>query len=251
VTEVPLYRQFADGLRSQILSGELEPGHKLPSEAKLMDQWDTSRTTVRQALAVLAHEGLIESRKGSGVRVRDVSADRDLHNFKPIVRIETTRGSAWKRGRSMWERDVQGREFANDQLKTGRTTAPDRVAAVIGTNDAGFRSRRYRVDGRPALLSVSYLPFEIVDGTQILEPDTGPDGTYGLLRDLGYEIAGFSMQVWGRRVQSDEPERLGISNSSFVLCAARTAFTETGRAVEVNEMVMNPAMFVLQFNWDA
>lgn len=251
MAEVPKYRQFAEILRSKILSGEYEIGARLPSEVDLMEEWDTSRTTVRQALAMIANEGLTESRKGSGVRVKDVSDRRDLHGFKPIVRIETTRGSAWKRGRSMWEYDVQGREFANDQLKTGRTAAPDRIAAVIETGDAGFRSRRYRVDGRPGLLSVSYLPFEIADGTQILEPDTGPDGTYGRLRDLGHEIAGFSMQVWARGIRDDEPERLGISASSFVLCAARTAFTETGRAVEVNEMVMNPAMFVLQFNWDA
>lgn len=251
MTEVPKYRQVAESLRTAILSGDYETGTKLPSETQLIDLYGASRTTVRQALALLNNEGLTEARKGSGVWVADVSERQALHAFKPIIRIETTRGSAWKLGRSMWERDVEGREFAQDQLKTGRVTAPGRVARVIGTEDAGFRSRRYWVDGRPGLLSVSYLPHEIAGGTQILEPDTGPDGTYGILRDLGFEIAGFSMQVWARTVEGDEPERLGISTSASVLCAARTAFTETGRAVEVNEMVMNPAMFVLQFNWDA
>jgi GntR family transcriptional regulator len=247
----PKYRLLAAAIRKKILAGEYAPGSKLPSETELMEAWGAARGTVRQALAVLGNEGLTESRKGSGVRVRDVAEYRALHEFKPIVRVETTRGSAWRLGRSMWEYDLGGRELSNDQLKVGYADAPDRIAHVLETADTGYRSRRYSVDKRPGLLSKSYLPSEIVRGTRIMEPDTGPGGTYARLRDLGFEIAGFRMQVWAREAAGDEAGRLGLVSSSWVLCGVRTAFIESGRAVEVNDMVMSPSMFVLQFDWDA
>lgn len=250
-SQVPKYRLLADGLRKKILTGEYSPGSKLPSEAELMASWDVARGTVRQALAVLGGEDLTEARKGSGVWVRDASERRALHEFKPIVRIETTRGSAWKTNRSMWEYDLEGRELSSDQLKVGQMILPDRIAHVLEDSAASFRSRRYSVDKRPGLLAKSYLPSDIVAGTRIMEPDTGPGGTYARLRDLGFEVAGFSMQVWSRESEGDEPERLELLPTSWVLCGARTAYTASGRVVEVNEMVMNPAMFVLQFDWDA
>lgn len=252
MAEVPKYRQIADDLRERILAGEYRAGDRLPSETELMQTWTTARGTVRQAFSVLNDEGLTESRKGSGVHVRDVSERRELRTYKPIIRVETTRGSAWKAGRSMWENDLDGREPVPDQVEIGLVEAPAPVARVIGTTEAGLRSRRYLVDGRPALLSKAYLPWEIVRESRIMQPHTGPGGTYARLRDLGFEVAGFSMQVWAREATSEEIERLNLTGPlPFVMCAVRTAFTEDGRPVEVNEMAMNPAMFVEQFEWDA
>lgn len=251
MAEEPRYRRLAEDLRGKILSGDYPRGAKLPSESELIDRWGLSRGMVRRALDLLNAEGLTESRKGSGVFVRDVREYQRLRDFKPIVRVETTRGSVWRHGKAMWEYDIEGREFASDQLKISYAEPPERVARVIDTTDAGVRSRRYLVDGQAALLADSYLPADIVRGSRIMEPDTGPGGTYGRLRDLGFEVAAFSMQVWSRAATELETERLELHRVPYVLCAARTAFTETGRVAEVNEMVMNPTMFVLQFDWDA
>jgi GntR family transcriptional regulator len=54
-------------LRAQIVSGDLSPGAKLPSETKLMHQYDVSRTVAKWAISVLKGEGLVEGRAGSGV----------------------------------------------------------------------------------------------------------------------------------------------------------------------------------------
>jgi GntR family transcriptional regulator len=66
----PVYRQIADQLRNTITRGEFTPGAKLPSERVLMDRYQTSRVTVRQAIAVLGAEGLIDVEHGRGVFVR-------------------------------------------------------------------------------------------------------------------------------------------------------------------------------------
>ncbi len=58
-------------IRGSILAGRLTPGERLPPERALAEQLGVTRVTLRSALAGLAAEGLIESRQGSGTRVRD------------------------------------------------------------------------------------------------------------------------------------------------------------------------------------
>ena len=53
-------------LRGNLASGLWKPGDKLPSETELMQQYHVSRTLVRNVLATLIHDGLIESVHGRG-----------------------------------------------------------------------------------------------------------------------------------------------------------------------------------------
>jgi len=65
-----LYRQVADAIRQQIMSGELAPGSLLPSEKYLAEEHDVGRDTIRDAMAHLRGEGLVESKRGYRSRVR-------------------------------------------------------------------------------------------------------------------------------------------------------------------------------------
>jgi len=64
-----LSTKVVSSLRSRLLAGEFPPGQKLPTEAQLTDQFGVSRTVVREAIATLAADGLVESRQGAGVFV--------------------------------------------------------------------------------------------------------------------------------------------------------------------------------------
>jgi DNA-binding FadR family transcriptional regulator len=56
-------------LRSQVNGGEIMPGQKLPTESQLPETFGVSRTVIREAIASLAADGLVESRQGAGVFV--------------------------------------------------------------------------------------------------------------------------------------------------------------------------------------
>lgn len=72
-----LTRQVQDILRAGIVQGTPAPGEKLPSEAALIERFKVSRTVVRDAIAALRQEGLVEPRRGAGVFVLPASdADR-------------------------------------------------------------------------------------------------------------------------------------------------------------------------------
>lgn len=60
----PAYRVLADALRSQILSGGLRSGDRLPTESELCETYGVSRSTVREALRVLTSERLLVTRRG-------------------------------------------------------------------------------------------------------------------------------------------------------------------------------------------
>lgn len=64
-----LVEKLVSDLRAAILDGEVPIGGKLPSEAALSDKHAVSRTVVREAVAALRSEGLVEPRQGAGVFV--------------------------------------------------------------------------------------------------------------------------------------------------------------------------------------
>ncbi|WP_329435174.1 GntR family transcriptional regulator [Streptomyces sp. NBC_01280] len=64
---VPSRRQvIADDMRSQITTGQLNAGERLPSETRLASRYGVSTSTLRNALALLQSEGLIEKTQGKG-----------------------------------------------------------------------------------------------------------------------------------------------------------------------------------------
>jgi DNA-binding transcriptional regulator YhcF (GntR family) len=67
----PPYVQVASVLRAAILTGSIPPGDRLPSGPELSQRYGVARQTVQNAIKVLRDEGLIVSRQGSGVFVRD------------------------------------------------------------------------------------------------------------------------------------------------------------------------------------
>ena len=89
----PVYQRLANGLRSAVLRGDVAPGARVPAERNLSRLLAVSRTTVVSAYEVLRQEGWLESRRGSGTRVRSaprraVSSRDDFPSFRrhPVYR---------------------------------------------------------------------------------------------------------------------------------------------------------------------
>ena len=71
--KVRAYEQVADAIRDQILTGDLKPGDRLPSERELAAQFGVGRPTVREALKSIEEQRLVDVRHGGGVVVLDYS----------------------------------------------------------------------------------------------------------------------------------------------------------------------------------
>ncbi|MGB0661675.1 MAG: phosphonate metabolism transcriptional regulator PhnF [Mangrovicoccus sp.] len=69
MAKTPIWRHIEQALTKDIASGHYGPGDKLPTEAELSQRFGVNRHTVRRALAAMAEDGMVRSRRGAGVFV--------------------------------------------------------------------------------------------------------------------------------------------------------------------------------------
>lgn len=70
------YQYVAEQLSKAIRDGAFLPGQRLPAERDLAEQFQVSRPTIREALIALDMQGLVQSRHGSGLYVKENPPER-------------------------------------------------------------------------------------------------------------------------------------------------------------------------------
>ncbi|MFI6705358.1 GntR family transcriptional regulator [Nonomuraea sp. NPDC050478] len=244
-----MFKQIADHLRDAIERGTLEPGAKVPSEAKLMAHYGVARMTIRNALQVLQAEGLTVAEHGRGVFVR---------SRPPVRRLAADRFARRHReeGKAAFiaETEGLGGEPSVDSLQISEAEPPAHVAERLGLGKRDkvlVRSRRYLINGHPVETAVSYLPASIARGTRIADPNTGPGGIYARLEEMGHRLDHFDEEVRSRMPMRAEVKALRLAPGTPVLHLVRTAYAEDGRAVEVCDTVMSSDAYVLSYQLPA
>ncbi|WP_405536947.1 GntR family transcriptional regulator [Streptomyces antimycoticus] len=239
------YRGVADDLRRRINAGEFDEDRKLPGERDLRTHYGVSLMTVRQALGVLRDEGFVEARKGSGWF---------LAEWRPIVRNALKRlyPEHWGEARSMWDVDVESREWEVVEPQVDFPRVPDDVARVLDLEPgvrAWRRDRKYVVDAVPVMRATSYIPDEFARDTRITEVDTGEGGIYARLEEAGHKPVEFREQVRCRLATPGEMDDLRLAAGAPVIEQHRIAMREDGRVVEFNRMVLDASRFLLVYDF--
>ncbi|AEW95402.1 MULTISPECIES: GntR family transcriptional regulator [Streptomycetaceae] len=180
---------------------------------------------------------------------------RPERGFRPVRRVGGRRVARanWGAGRSVSAGEVEGRDLVVDRVRVTEEAAAGRVAGALGVavgEPLCVRRRRYVLDGEAVLLATSYLPAALVAGTAVTEDDPGPGGVYARLAELGEAPARFR-EIRSRMPSREEADGLGLGAGTPVVLVRRTAFTASGRAVEVNDMVLDSAAYVLEYEFDA
>src|SRR5438093_11059247 len=91
-----LYEQIAEQIKQRILRGELRTGDRLPTENELAEQFGASRTGVREAMKILAQQGLIETRTGPGALVTTADSQAMHHSLEILMRVEHAGAVAYR-----------------------------------------------------------------------------------------------------------------------------------------------------------
>ena len=140
-----LYSQVADALIAQI-NGHMY-GKLLPSERALCEQYQVSRTTIRQALHLLAQRGYVDSVRGKGMVVSHPQLLQELHsvyNFHEEMRR-------------------QGKRPETHMVDFVVQAASGGLASVFSLPEGSpvYRMIRLRLaDGVPMLLETTYLSYQ-------------------------------------------------------------------------------------------
>ena len=244
----PVYLRVLEDLRARIRGGLLPPGARVPSRNAIIANYGVGETAAKHALQVLATEGLIEARTGSGSYVRKVPPasylDHDRLHFpgSPFGLDEAAQdhgpGSA---RRLSWEH------------QTEHMIPPPHVARRLGL-DPGVdwvTSTRYLLtaDSEPVQLATSYEPERITAGTPVAVPEQGPLAGRGVIErmaSIGIVVDEISEEVSVRPSLVAESAALGMPAGAPVLLIER-AHLASGRAVETGEIVIAADRFRLRY----
>jgi GntR family transcriptional regulator len=215
----PYYAQLASILRATIATQQWKPGHQLPSEAELEQTYGVSRTVVRQALNVLAAEGLVYRRKGKGSFVAE-------RKYTPAL-FETL-ASFYD------EMAARGHPPVSKILTLQRQPASGEVAAALRMADgaAVIKLRRLRfVENVPVVLSTSHLPYDLCPS--LIEEDLSRKSLYKFLETAyGLEIATGTRRIEAVAAGKDDARMLEIKLGAPLLVVRSTTCLRDGRPID-------------------
>jgi GntR family transcriptional regulator len=218
----PKYLRIHDELAECIASGQWPVGSLLPSQRELAEEFGVSIMTLRQALQLLADDGLIDTRHGSGTFVA-ARYSYDLGHLRSFAA----------------DLAVQGAQVSTRLLSARVVTPPEPVAARLGSPGEVLRLRRLRrVGGRPLIVQTSYLPVPLAPeppAARRLSPDAiigairpGDRGLYALLADHGLDVTEATETITPVRLGPRDARDLARPEGSPALLSHRLSITAAG-----------------------
>lgn len=242
--------RVTDDLRRRILSGEYAPGARIPALTEISSSYEVSMNIARNAVGILASEGLVETTGGGGgTRVRQTRPTRRLG-------LDRYRRSVWggadPRPVLTAEAADQGRQASQDITEAGEAPAPEWVAGRLEIEPGApvwIRARKTAIDGEPNQLLVSYFPEWVTEAApRLKEQSTGPGGTFARLDEIS-TLGEVSEVIEARMPTSDERAALSIPPGVPVLEVIRIIYDRQDRPMEVGHGVLraDTAVFAYRF----
>ncbi|WP_454118235.1 GntR family transcriptional regulator [Microbacterium lacticum] len=215
-----VYKQIADELRARIAAGDLAPGDDVPTEGELADHWQTSRGPVRNALAALRAEGLIETTRGRPARVVDQKPGQAVDVSIPFTR---------------WAREIGAEPGAlTHELAWRRADAAKAALLGIepGTRVAEVLRQRF-LDGVPTMLE--RLTYTEPAGRVLFDSDLDAGSITELLAANGFPSTIASHEIDAVAADALDARYLDVPEGFPVLRLHRVARDVDGRAFEASE----------------
>ncbi|MEY9941278.1 GntR family transcriptional regulator [Streptacidiphilus sp. MAP5-3] len=212
-----LYKQVANEMRASIMTGEWEPGRQVPPEEQLSSLYDVSRPTIRQAVAALRTEGLLDVQQGRGTFVRD----RQTHGSVLMDQSVTRTGNRYSTWADQW---AQVGEPAAVHLRIDAATA---ALLELAEKDAAYAVECpliHEPSGTRALHRM-ILPMENITGTPLAkDAAVSVAKAYAILATAHGELE-WRDTVGARMPQPDERTTLHLAEGVPLLIAQRLTLT--------------------------
>ena len=209
-SSLPLYRQIAASLRQRIDTGVLPPGSRFPNEEALRQHYGTSRITIRNAIQLLADDGLVEKHHGKGTYVRNDVVAMEMGALQGFYGALRRTGAA-----------------VTTELLTCDTASPPAELARALAIPAGTPVRRlerlYRVNQRPLALTTSYLWANLA----VTFDQAASTTVYGLLAaHLPLNLKEARWSIFAEAASPRHREVLSVPGGSPLLGMSRTTLSE-------------------------
>ncbi len=214
------YGWLAASLRARIARGEWVPGTALPAEAALAKEHGVALGTLRQALALLVAEGLLERQHGRGTFVRAGLGGASMlrfFRFRHGGELTATPASA-----------ILSRRV----VAAGPETA-EGLGLPVGASVLELQRLR-SLDGQPCLLERLWLPLPAFDPLKDSDPATWGDLLYPLYQRLcGITVHKAEDELRFGLLTAEQAALLRLEPGHPCVQVSRRAFDLTGRCIEL------------------
>ncbi|MBS9775908.1 MAG: GntR family transcriptional regulator [Fusobacterium sp.] len=232
---VPLHIQLTDKLIKKIEA--MNFSDKLPSERQLCEDYNVSRTTVRQALNELKLNGYINKVQGKGNFVAVSNSDKqNLLDYYSFTKQTLARNMIPK---------VKILEFhkesPNEILKEKmELKAGDKVIKIV---------RLRLADDTPMIYETTFIPFSIFATLKKKQLETM--ALYDIFeKDYNRKVCKVVEQFSAVNIFKKEAEYLGIPNNSACLKIRRHSYSATNEIIELTYSYARPDQFIYKTSYN-
>ena len=211
----PLHSQLTSLLRESIADGSLPPGSQLPTEAELQEKFGVSRSVVRQSLAALSAEGLIQRGRGRGSVVAPLHEHhRQVQRMPGLsAQISTTAGPV------------------STEVLSLAPGADARAEVALGTGDLLALRRRRSAEGEAIAIIQTWLPMSLAGSLTVQElTDASLHAT--LATKFGVPVTAGRRQIRAVAASVRLAEELSLPVGSPLLLLEGTSLDDRGNPVE-------------------
>ena len=224
---IPLYQQVAEDLKNRIEQGEFCSGQSIPSEAKLCEQYEVSRITIRNAIAELVEQEILVKYQGKGVFVRTPKISSSLTTFKGFTYF------CQENHIKTYTKILENKVVSANAVMTKKLELKDGEKLV-------YLKRLRHVNDRPVMIEHVYLPYSKygflskidMENCSLYEKITEKTGLQ--IEDNCYTSIILETNI----TPEEEIVLMGLSEPNAVFVLTETVYLNTGNPLHITKQVL-------------
>lgn len=225
---IPLHVQLRKIIEKKITQGSFKD--KIPSERELMEEYNVSRSTVREAISQLVVDGVVEKRHGKGTFI----SKKPIHYWMGNL-ISTT--------------DIikdMGMQPGTKLIEHGIIKVPEELKDAIKLEEAYLIKRLRFADNVPMAIETQYYPLEL--GIKLSQLNINEGTLYDLLEDeLHIQLNDSEEVISSQLLSKEDATLLEIAEGNNTLHLERFVYDIEGDLIEYCIANYNPNMYSFHF----
>lgn len=213
-----LTEQVKAHIKDLILNDGFADG-RIPPEAELAEELGVSRTTVRDALSRLEHEGAISRRQGSGTFVN-----------QPVLQIKSRLEEIWSYEQVL---EDHGYTPSVQVLRVQASPASESTADALGLDgdaEVLLIEKVFLEDDRPVVLTLNRIPTDIVTDAEYERDSAAP--VYDFLEEhCGRTLSYYVSDIVPVALDDEQAERLDVEPGTLAVSFDEIGFDQNNEPV--------------------